>query len=319
MSSHMTPPPEHALSLKQKPGQQLLQSGPTLSNSGKREPPLPARESGQVAPCDADIKAMLSRGRRLAPPPPPRVSPAEMDAFRSLLCRPPQLVTSLADGQPITDVAEYPQQACAVTDTTDVAVVENTGCSLQPFLQCQHVCAVFVRLDRRGRLAQGRTVSRTLTSAQASARVQDWSTTTRNDACPHVQQPRPVQLWPLAAWAHAHFATDGAASRAGELRDFRGSVIEVPGSRRPLYAKATPTVTFPGPTLPQSRQRKLHTERRQDILMGQYPLGFALADDRPITNAVKYRVVYGVVWTNRTMVSSNTDTNRTGVLAVVDM
>ncbi|KAJ8866318.1 hypothetical protein PR048_032161 [Dryococelus australis] len=34
-------------------------------------------------------------------------------------------------------------------------------------------------------------------------------------------------------------------------------------------------------------------------------------------NAVKYRVVSGVVWTNRTMVSSNTDTNRTGVLAVV--
>ncbi|KAJ8865708.1 hypothetical protein PR048_033228 [Dryococelus australis] len=36
-------------------------------------------------------------------------------------------------------------------------------------------------------------------------------------------------------------------------------------------------------------------------------------------NAVKYRVVPGMVWTNRTMVSSNTDTNRTGVLAVVDI
>ncbi|KAJ8877798.1 hypothetical protein PR048_022255 [Dryococelus australis] len=44
-----------------------------------------------------------------------------------------------------------------------------------------------------------------------------------------------------------------------------------------------------------------------------------LVDDRPIVNAVKYRVVCGVVWTNRTMVSSNTDTNRTGVLAVVDI
>ncbi|KAJ8898336.1 hypothetical protein PR048_003696 [Dryococelus australis] len=44
-----------------------------------------------------------------------------------------------------------------------------------------------------------------------------------------------------------------------------------------------------------------------------------LFDDRPITNAVKYTVVSGVVWTNRTMASSNTDTNRTGVLAVVDI
>ncbi|KAJ8867515.1 hypothetical protein PR048_031317 [Dryococelus australis] len=46
-------------------------------------------------------------------------------------------------------------------------------------------------------------------------------------------------------------------------------------------------------------------------------LGSPMVDDRPIMNAVKYRVVSGVVWTNRTMVSSNTDTNRTGVLAVV--
>ncbi|KAJ8867437.1 hypothetical protein PR048_031239 [Dryococelus australis] len=37
----------------------------------------------------------------------------------------------------------------------------------------------------------------------------------------------------------------------------------------------------------------------------------------PIMNAVKYRVVSCVVWTNRTMVSSNRDTNRTGVLAAV--
>ncbi|KAJ8874295.1 hypothetical protein PR048_025141 [Dryococelus australis] len=44
-----------------------------------------------------------------------------------------------------------------------------------------------------------------------------------------------------------------------------------------------------------------------------------LVDDRPIMNAVKYKVVSGVVWTNRKMVSSNTDTNRTGVLAVVDI
>ncbi|KAJ8881959.1 hypothetical protein PR048_018446 [Dryococelus australis] len=48
-------------------------------------------------------------------------------------------------------------------------------------------------------------------------------------------------------------------------------------------------------------------------------LGSPLVDDRPIMNAVKYRVVSGVVWTNRTMASSNTDTNRTSVLAVVDI
>ncbi|KAJ8873863.1 hypothetical protein PR048_024699 [Dryococelus australis] len=47
--------------------------------------------------------------------------------------------------------------------------------------------------------------------------------------------------------------------------------------------------------------------------------GSPLVDDRPIMNAVKYRVVSGVIWTNRTMVSSNTDANRTGVLAAVDI
>ncbi|KAJ8898218.1 hypothetical protein PR048_003578 [Dryococelus australis] len=44
-----------------------------------------------------------------------------------------------------------------------------------------------------------------------------------------------------------------------------------------------------------------------------------LVDYRPIMNAVKYWVVSGVVWTNRTMVSSNTNTNRTGILVVVDI
>ncbi|KAJ8867427.1 hypothetical protein PR048_031228 [Dryococelus australis] len=48
-------------------------------------------------------------------------------------------------------------------------------------------------------------------------------------------------------------------------------------------------------------------------------LGSPLADDRPIINARKHRVVSGVVRTNRTMVSFNTDTNRTGVLAVVNI
>ncbi|KAJ8869189.1 hypothetical protein PR048_030759 [Dryococelus australis] len=63
--------------------------------------------------------------------------------------------------------------------------------------------------------------------------------------------------------------------------------------------------------------KSFHTVK--DISLGQYQLGSPLVDDRPIMNAVKYRVVSGVVWTNRTTVSSNTDTNRTGVLAVVDI
>ncbi|KAJ8866083.1 hypothetical protein PR048_033607 [Dryococelus australis] len=54
-------------------------------------------------------------------------------------------------------------------------------------------------------------------------------------------------------------------------------------------------------------------------LIGSISARFSIGYDRPIMNAVKYKVVSGVVWTNRTMVSSNTDTNRTGVLAVVDI
>ncbi|KAJ8872394.1 hypothetical protein PR048_025998 [Dryococelus australis] len=54
-------------------------------------------------------------------------------------------------------------------------------------------------------------------------------------------------------------------------------------------------------------------------LADQRPLGSPLVDDRPIMNAVKYREVSGMVWTNITMVSSNAETNRTGVLAVVDI
>ncbi|KAJ8870207.1 hypothetical protein PR048_029223 [Dryococelus australis] len=50
-----------------------------------------------------------------------------------------------------------------------------------------------------------------------------------------------------------------------------------------------------------------------------YQLGSILVDDRPIMNAVKYRVVSCRVWANRTMASSNTDTNRAGVFAVVDI
>ncbi|KAJ8895045.1 hypothetical protein PR048_000370 [Dryococelus australis] len=52
---------------------------------------------------------------------------------------------------------------------------------------------------------------------------------------------------------------------------------------------------------------------------GQYHLGSALVHERPIMNAVQYRGASGGAWTNRTMASSNTDTNRAGVLAVVDI
>ncbi|KAJ8869246.1 hypothetical protein PR048_030818 [Dryococelus australis] len=57
----------------------------------------------------------------------------------------------------------------------------------------------------------------------------------------------------------------------------------------------------------------------KDIRLGQYQLGSPLVDDLPIMNAVKYMVVSGVVWTNRTMMSPNTATNRTGVHAVYSL
>ncbi|KAJ8871810.1 hypothetical protein PR048_028150 [Dryococelus australis] len=57
----------------------------------------------------------------------------------------------------------------------------------------------------------------------------------------------------------------------------------------------------------------------KDSLLGQDQLGSPLVDDRPIMKAIKCRVVSGEVRTNRKMVSSNTETNRTGVLAVVDI
>ncbi|KAJ8866562.1 hypothetical protein PR048_032421 [Dryococelus australis] len=57
----------------------------------------------------------------------------------------------------------------------------------------------------------------------------------------------------------------------------------------------------------------------EDIWLGHYQLDSPLVDDRPIMNTVKYKAVSGVVWTNRTMVSSNTDTNGIGVLAIVDI
>ncbi|KAJ8878110.1 hypothetical protein PR048_022577 [Dryococelus australis] len=62
-----------------------------------------------------------------------------------------------------------------------------------------------------------------------------------------------------------------------------------------------------------------HYFRFRDISVGQYQLGFPLVDERPTMNDVKYRKVSDVVWTNRTMVIPSTDTNRNGVLAVLDM
>ncbi|KAJ8872213.1 hypothetical protein PR048_025815 [Dryococelus australis] len=58
------------------------------------------------------------------------------------------------------------------------------------------------------------------------------------------------------------------------------------------------------------------TPSASSLLRARGALGSPLVDNRSIMNAAKYRAVFGVVWTNRTMVSSNTDTNRTGVLAV---
>ncbi|KAJ8891075.1 hypothetical protein PR048_010584 [Dryococelus australis] len=51
----------------------------------------------------------------------------------------------------------------------------------------------------------------------------------------------------------------------------------------------------------------------------QYQLGSPLVDNRPMLNAVKYRVMSGVVCTNRMVMSSYTDANRTDVLAVMDL
>ncbi|KAJ8891981.1 hypothetical protein PR048_004546, partial [Dryococelus australis] len=61
--------------------------------------------------------------------------------------------------------------------------------------------------------------------------------------------------------------------------------------------------------------------RRNSLALAAVPvskLGSPLVDDWAIMNAVKYRVVSGEAWTSRTIVISNTDTNRTGVNAVVD-
>ncbi|KAJ8893645.1 hypothetical protein PR048_006245 [Dryococelus australis] len=68
--------------------------------------------------------------------------------------------------------------------------------------------------------------------------------------------------------------------------------------------------------LPHWRASHLLSSR---VIAVIYMLGSPLVDDRPIMNAVKYRALSGVVWTNSTTVSSNTDTNRTSILAVMDI
>ncbi|KAJ8891047.1 hypothetical protein PR048_010556 [Dryococelus australis] len=65
--------------------------------------------------------------------------------------------------------------------------------------------------------------------------------------------------------------------------------------------------------------RSRHSDTDDNNTHFVYQLGSPLVDDRPIMNAVKYTVVFSVIWTNKTMVCSNTDTNRTNYLAVVDI
>ncbi|KAJ8879964.1 hypothetical protein PR048_020585 [Dryococelus australis] len=92
------------------------------------------------------------------------------------------------------------------------------------------------------------------------------------------------------------------------------------------HLKSNPVIPIKTPydRVKRCQERKINIRASErvnvdDIRLGQYQFGSPLVDDRPIVNAVKYWVVSGVAWTNRTMVSSNTDTNITGVLAVVDI
>ncbi|KAJ8888993.1 hypothetical protein PR048_008487 [Dryococelus australis] len=64
----------------------------------------------------------------------------------------------------------------------------------------------------------------------------------------------------------------------------------------------------------EAHDLQLATLLDEYLITPNYLTGLAspLGDDRPIMNAVKKRAVSGVVWTNRTMVSSNTNINRTG-------
>ncbi|KAJ8866702.1 hypothetical protein PR048_032563 [Dryococelus australis] len=70
------------------------------------------------------------------------------------------------------------------------------------------------------------------------------------------------------------------------------------------------------PPRPQNEEQIF---KRHVILLGQYQLGSPLVDDRPIMNAVKYRVVSGVAWTNGTMVNGWTGSrDRSGAQARYD-
>ncbi|KAJ8879949.1 hypothetical protein PR048_020570 [Dryococelus australis] len=83
--------------------------------------------------------------------------------------------------------------------------------------------------------------------------------------------------------------------------------------RTPCYLVWGETVTS---TIEQLTEARVHKGLWS---LASCRFGSPLVDGRPIMNAVKYRVVSCVVWTNRTMASSNTDTNRTDVLAAVDV
>ncbi|KAJ8874245.1 hypothetical protein PR048_025088 [Dryococelus australis] len=112
------------------------------------------------------------------------------------------------------------------------------------------------------------------------------------------------------------FATeDGVAAECkGEGMGMPRKITRRPTRRPPRF----PTCGNPG-VLAGNQARFALMGGRVDVSLGQYQLGSLLVDDRSMIYATKYRVVSGVVWTNRTVVSSNTDANRTGVLAVVDI
>ncbi|KAJ8865622.1 hypothetical protein PR048_033142 [Dryococelus australis] len=90
----------------------------------------------------------------------------------------------------------------------------------------------------------------------------------------------------------------------------RGSPLISPS----LHSGAARYITSPSSTLKTS----LLTAAQISSFTHHSTVGSPLVDDRLVMNAVKYRIVFGVVWTNRMMVSSNTNTNRTDVLAVED-
>ncbi|KAJ8890387.1 hypothetical protein PR048_009895 [Dryococelus australis] len=116
-----------------------------------------------------------------------------------------------------------------------------------------------------------------------------------------------------------HWLERSPPTKANRVRFLEGSLSEF---RTLESCRTTPLVGGFSRGIshfPSLAYRRCSTNRF--ILIGSQCLDFGspLVDDRPIMNAVKHRIVPGVVLTNRTMMSSNIDTNRTGALAVVDI